>query len=118
MSASLAALCIYLFNFGNQVRSGESMFWAMPMVCPVAFVVYLKSKRIGAAVQLVLYSSAIFGAYQMIEGECRLGNCSTHNPAAILIDGMFAGVHMIAMFGALALMSVEAAKMFRSHPVA
>lgn len=115
--ASLAAVGIYLFDFGNEPLSSESLFWAMPIVCPIAFVAYLKSKTIGSAAQIVLYSLAVVGAYQMIQRDCIWGGeCYTHNAAAVAVASMFAGVHIIAMLGALVLMCVEAGKTFRSHP--
>lgn len=113
--AFLAAVYVYLFGFGNQTLSSESTFWAMPMACPLAFVLYLKWKSFGTAVQLSLYSLATIGAYQIIEDDCRLGNCVTRNAAAMFVAGMFAGVHMIAMFVALLLMCIGVAKMIRSH---
>jgi hypothetical protein len=115
---SLAAAGIYLFGFANKPLSSESMFWAAPIACPIAFVVYLKSKPIGAATQIVLYSLAVFGAYQMIQGDCiRPGECYTHNAIALVLASMFAGVHMIAMLTALVLMCVGAAETFRSQRV-
>lgn len=117
VAACLTGLAIYLFDFANKPLSSESTFWAMAVVCPVAFGTYLKSKKIGAVLLMVLYASATAGAYQMIKGECRLGNCSTQNPVALLIAGMFAGAHMIAMFAALVLMCIGAVKTFRIHPL-
>ena len=116
--ASVGALSIFLFDFGNRPLSSESTFWAMPLACPFALVIYLKSKRIGAAIQLVLYSLAALGAYQITAVECRANNCFTQNPAVVFVGGMFAGVHMISMFAALVSMCVGAGKTFRSHSVA
>jgi hypothetical protein len=42
--------------------------------------------------------------------------CYTHDDAAVAVASMFVGVHLVAMFGALVLMCVGAAKTFRSHP--
>jgi hypothetical protein len=89
----------------------------MPIVFPIAFVAYLKSKTIGSAAQVVFYSLAVVGAYQMIQGDCMRGKeCYTHSAAAVAMASMFAGVHIIAMLGALILMCVGVAKGFRSHP--
>jgi hypothetical protein len=82
----------------------------MPLICPAAYGLYLKSKKVGAVAQAILYALATVGSYQMIGDECRVGNCFTQNPAVMLIAGMFAGVHMIAMLAALVLMCIGAAK--------
>jgi len=89
------------------------MFWVMPMICPAAYRVYLKSKKIGALAQTIFFALALGGAYQVIDSECRAGNCTTQNPAAMLFAGVFAGMHMIAMLAALVLMCIDAARTVR-----
>jgi hypothetical protein len=116
--ACIAAVCVYAFDFANRPLSSESTFWAMPMICPAAYGIYLKSKQIGAVSQAILYALATVGAYQMIDGECGRDNCSTHNPVAIFIASMFSGVHMLAMLAALILMCIGAVKTFRTNVAA
>ena len=64
--ACLAAGFIYIFDFGNKPLSIESTFWAMPLICPAAYGVYLKWKRIGTVAQALLYSLATVGAYEIV----------------------------------------------------
>ena len=116
-TAFIAALFIYLFGFANQSISVESLFWAMPLICPIAFVLYLKSRPFGAALQIILYMLAILGSYNMIQNDCLRGNCSTGNPVAILMAGMIAGVHLIAMLLALILMCTGAIVLMRSTSI-
>lgn len=115
--ACIAAVAIYLFNFANEPLSSESLFWAMPMICPAAYAVYLKSKPLGAAGQLTLYALATTGAYHLIGADCKLGNCSTHNPAALLVASMVAGAHMIALLAAVVVMCLGAATTFKVNSV-
>jgi hypothetical protein len=115
MVACLAAVAVYLFGFANKPLSSESLFWAMPIVSPIAFVIYLKSKTVGSVFQTVLYSFAVYGAFQMIREACiKGGECYTHNAAAVAVASMFAGVHVIAMLIATILMCAGVARAFRS----
>jgi hypothetical protein len=112
---SLAALAIYLFGYGSQPLSLESFFWAAPMLCPLAFLVYLKSKIGGSAAQAILYTLSVVGAYAMIRSDCDRGNCNTQNPALIAGSAMVAGLHMICMLGILIYMGLGAWKPLRSR---
>ena len=116
--ASLAAMCIYLSGFAHTPWSSDLLFLAMPIVCPLAYLAYLKSKRAGTVAQAVLYSFASFGGYHMIHAQCIRGDCFTQNIAAIIVAGMFAGAHMISMFLALVVMCFGVANVRRSRPVA
>ena len=103
--ACLAAAAVYLFDFANKPLSSESLFWAMPIVSPIAFVTYLKSKAVASVLQTVLYSLAVYGAFQMIREACiKGGECYTHSAAAVAVASMFAGVHIIAMLIATIMM--------------
>lgn len=112
--ACLAAAGLYLFNFSSEPLSKRSLFWAMPIICPIAFIAYLRSKRIGTVAQLAFYVLSVIGAYQMFLANCRRRvNCYTHNTVAIAAASMFAGIHIVAMFGATALMCIATAKTLR-----
>jgi hypothetical protein len=114
--AFVAAAGVYLFDFANKPVSIESMFWIMPMVSPIAYVAYMKVKPIGLAAQAILYLLTVFGAYRMFQNDCiHGGECFTNNSAALVAGSLVSGVHVIAMLGALLLMSAETAKAFRSR---
>jgi hypothetical protein len=115
-AASLSSLGIYFFGYAGGALSRESLFWAMPLICPIAFIVYLKTRTFGALTQSLLYALATYGAYHVVQEECSRGNCFTQNGIAIVMASMFSGVHMIAMLGALLLMCFGTAKAIRSHP--
>jgi hypothetical protein len=102
--ASAGAAAIYLFGFANQSISLESLFWAMPMLSLIAFLVYLRSRTVGVIAMLVLYAAAILGANQIVMNDCLRGNCPTTNRFLIFLSAMVSGLHMISMLIALLLM--------------
>jgi hypothetical protein len=101
---AIASVAIYLFGFASKPLSVETLFWAAPLACPLAFAIYLKSKRLGTVVQAVLYALGALGAYYMLEADCLRGNCSTQNKLAIALNSMVAGIHMICMIVILGIM--------------
>ena len=102
--ASLSAGAIYLFGFGNEPLSLTALFWAAPLLSPVAWIVYIKFRTAGMATQAALYVMAIIGAYHVIQNDCSHGNCTTQSKPLIALSGTISGVHMICMLAALVLM--------------
>jgi len=113
VAASLAALAIYMFDFAGEPLSVVSLFWAAPMVSPLASFVFMKSKIGGATTQAALYGLALLGAYNLIEADCNRGNCETQNRLVSVFAGMVAGIHMICMVTILVLMFIGVWKMRR-----
>lgn len=94
---------IYLFDFAGQALSIESLFWAAPLACPVAFLIYLKSQIGGTLIQTALYTSGILGAHRMIQLDCLRHNCSQF---PTVFAAMLAGIHMIGMLCIVIIMCV------------
>lgn len=99
--ACVVAGVIYLFGYGNAPLTAESLFWAAPMLSPIAFLIYLRWKRAGAIAMMLLYAAAVTGTSRMLQSDCGRGDCVTQNRFVIALGSMVAGVHMILMLGAL-----------------
>ena len=114
--ASVSAGAIYFFDFGNEPLSAQSLFWAAPIICPVSFLVYLKSRIGGAVTQAVLYALSVLGAYQMFQADCYSGrNCFTQSRLITAFSSLFAGVHIICMLAALVIACIGVREMVRSQ---
>ena len=107
---ALIAGCMWLFAYGGQPLSVESLFWAAPLFCPIAFIVYRKSKVLGTLMQVVLYALSLIGAFHVILADCGKGNCATQNPIIIACAAALAGFQMIGMLATLLLMGFGAWK--------
>lgn len=99
--ACITAGLMYLFSFGNAPLATESLFWAAPILSPIAFLVYLRWERAGAIVMLLLYAAAVTGSSRMLQSDCGRGDCVTQNRVVITLASMVAGFHMMFMLVAL-----------------
>jgi len=111
---SLSAIAIYMFGFSGPI-SVESLFWAAPLLFPIAFLVYLKSKLGGASTAAVLYALAVIGAFYLIRADCVRGNCDTQSWLPIVLAASIAGLHMICMLAVLLVMGSDLYRARRSR---
>ena len=105
--ACLGAAAIYFWGMGNEPFTRESWFWAAPLLSPVAYLIFLRWRRLGTIAMLLLYAAACAGSARMIQLDCARGNCSTQNGIVIALASTVAGFHLICMVAALIWMCVD-----------
>ena len=103
---SLGSLGIYLFAFANEPLSVTSLFWAAPACCPLALLIYFRSKMGGVCAQAGLYILSVSGAYHVVQADCARGNCSKDARTTIVLGAMVAGYHMMGMLVILICMCI------------
>lgn len=98
----ICAAPVYFWGFGNSPFTRKSLFWAAPLLSPVAFLVYFRWKRAGAVVMAALYAAAVMGTYTMLRADCaRAGACFTQSRVPLAAASLVAGLHTIFMLGAV-----------------
>lgn len=112
---SFASLVIYGFGFSKDAFSAESLFWAAPLLCPVAALIYVRSKIVGACIQLILFSGALCGVYVMQDHVCRTDDCAWKSPAVSVIASSLSDPHILLMLALTLWLCVGAISRMRNR---